>query len=98
MTIGVKAIGELLGEFDGSDNTFWKWEEQVRMLQTAYQLDELATKVLMSTKLKGRAQNWLHSRPEYLTISVEELLGHMKVMFDHRPTKLALRRESEARK
>lgn len=36
MTIGVKAISELLGEFDGNDNTFWKWEEQVRMLQTAY--------------------------------------------------------------
>lgn len=68
------------------------------MLQTAYHLDENATRVLMSTKLKGRALNWLHSRSEHLTMNIENLLGQMRVMFDHCPTKLALRREFEKRK
>lgn len=32
----VRAIRDLLGEFDGSKSTFWKWEQQIRLLRIAY--------------------------------------------------------------
>ena len=98
VNLSIRAIGDLLSEFDGNDNTFWKWEQQVGLLRTSYQLDENASRVLISSKLKGRAASWFHSKAEHLTLRVNDLLGEMKIMFDHRPSQMALRREFENRK
>ncbi|XP_076660686.1 uncharacterized protein LOC143364060 [Halictus rubicundus] len=95
--MSIRAIGDLLCDFDGSDGTFWKWEQQVRLLQTTYELDDKAAKVLISSKLKGRAANWLHSKSEHLVMDVDVILREMKMMFDHRPSKLTLRKEFESR-
>lgn len=46
-------------------------------------------------KLKQRALQWFHSKPEYLEIPVTELINQMKRMFDHRPAKMELRRRFE---
>lgn len=53
--------------------------------------------MLISARLKGRALSWFHSRAEYLTLNIKELLEKMEQMFDLRPGKLALRKEFESR-
>ena len=62
-----------------------------------YNLDDNATKVLISSRLKGRALNWFHSKVEHLAWSIPDLLRDMQQMFDFRPAKLTLRKEFEAR-
>ncbi|XP_076667929.1 uncharacterized protein LOC143368757 [Andrena cerasifolii] len=95
--LSIRVIGDLLREFDGNDNTFWKWEQQVDLLRTSYQLHENASRVLISSKLKGRAASWFHSKAEHLTLTIVDLLGEMKIMFDYRPTQVALRQEFQDR-
>lgn len=51
----IRVIRDLLSEFDGSEGMFWKWEQQIRLLKITYALDDGATRILMSSKLKGRA-------------------------------------------
>ncbi|XP_011861116.1 PREDICTED: uncharacterized protein LOC105558170 [Vollenhovia emeryi] len=94
---GVRGIKDLLPEFDGTDNAFWRWEQQLKLLRQSYNLDESSTRMLISSRLKGRALSWFYSRAEYLTLGTEDLLIKMGQMFDLQPGKLALRREFEAR-
>ncbi|CAK9796365.1 Retrotransposon-derived protein PEG10 [Anthophora quadrimaculata] len=84
-------------DFEGSDDTFWKWEQQVELLRTTYQLNENALRVLISSKLKGRAASWFHSKSQHLTLTIADLLSEMKNMFDHRPSRLSFRKEFENR-
>ncbi|XP_076392691.1 uncharacterized protein LOC143265294 [Megachile rotundata] len=95
--MSIRAIGDLLIDFDGCDGTFWKWEQQLRLLRETYELDDKATRILVSSKLKGRAASWFHSKPDHLVLNIDSLLKEMKSMFDHRPSKLFLRREFERR-
>lgn len=94
---GVRNIKEMLPEFDATDNTFWRWKQQLELLRQSYQLDDNSTRILMSSRLKGRALSWLHSKAEHVTLNVENLLKEMEKMFDLRPGKLVLRRKFEAR-
>lgn len=83
--VSVKAVGELLSEFDGSEGLFQNWEKQVRLLVLTYQLDATDTKMdLIGMKLKRKALTWFHFRPEYLELNVDEILVEMKKMFDIR--------------
>jgi len=93
---GIRSIKELLPEFDGTDNAFWRWRQQLQLLRHSYHLDENSTRILIGSRLKGRA-SWFHSRTEYLVLGMEELLKEMEQMFNLRPGKLALRREFESR-
>jgi len=94
-TIGSVRNIKDLPEFDATDNTFWRWKNQLQLLKNAYQLDDNA-KVLISSRLKGQALTWFYSKAEYLTLS-ENLLEEMQQMFDLRPGKLSLRKAFEAR-
>ncbi|KAK2578110.1 hypothetical protein KPH14_009888 [Odynerus spinipes] len=96
--MNIKAIGDFLSDFSGACDTLCVWEKQVRLLQTTYGLDDQLTKILMASKLKSNALNWLHSKPEHIEMSAEELLNDMKKVFDHRPSKLMLRKKFEDRK
>jgi len=96
MAGGVRSIRELLPEYDGTDNAFWRWRQQLRLLRSSYSLDESSTRILISSRLKGRALSWFYSKAEFLTMTIEELLQEMDHMFDLRPGKLALRREFES--
>nr|XP_012146049.1 PREDICTED: uncharacterized protein LOC105663193 [Megachile rotundata] len=55
------------------------------------------TKLLMESRLKGNAFKWLHSRPEHIAMSVEELLSNLCEMFCHPENALEMRRRFEAR-
>ncbi|KMQ84408.1 hypothetical protein RF55_17802 [Lasius niger] len=93
----VRAIRDLLSEFDGGEGTFWKWEQQIRLLRISYALDDAAARILISSKLKGRAFEWFHSKSDHLTFSVEDLLKAMREMFDLRQSRLSLRKKFEER-
>lgn len=97
MSRGVKELKKLLPEFDGTNDTLWKWRDQLLLLRQTYQLSESSTRILISSRLKGRALVWFNSRPEYLTLSVEELLKEMEEIFDLRPRKLMMRKQFESR-
>lgn len=94
---GVRSIRELLPEFDASENTFWRWRSQLELLRDTYRLDENATRILIGSRLKGRALTWFYSKTEHLTLRIEDFLREMGQMFDLRPAKLTLRRKFEAR-
>ncbi|XP_011879402.1 PREDICTED: uncharacterized protein LOC105568378, partial [Vollenhovia emeryi] len=93
----IRSLRDLLSEFDGTGNEFWKWKQQVELLRDTYGLDDNAMRMLISSKLKGKALSWFHSKPEHITSSTVDLLKKMKQMFDHRPSKMALRRDFERR-
>lgn len=48
-------------------------------------------------RLKGKVLEWLHSKPELVEITVEALLCEIKTMFDHRPSRIVLRKKFEER-
>lgn len=73
-SMSIRAIGDLLSEFHG-DDTFWKWEKQVQLLRTTYNLDDNATRVLISSRLKDKALGWFHSKPDHLQLSVDNLIN-----------------------
>lgn len=93
----IKGLKDLLSEFDGTGNEFQKWKQQVELLRGTHNLDDNATRVLISSRLKGKALNWFHSKPDHIVLSATSILEEMKRMFDHRPSKLALRKEFEQR-
>ena len=68
-----------------------------KLLRNTYELDDNSTRILMGSRLKGKALNWFYSKPEYLTLSIGDLLEEMKRMYDLRPRKLSLRKKFETR-
>lgn len=82
--VSVKAVSELLNDFDGSEGSLKNWEKQLQLLITTYKLDENNAKLLLGMRLKGRALDWFHSRPGHIELSVEEILTEMRKLFDHR--------------
>lgn len=95
--VNVTAVADLLDDFNGGAEELETWQGQVRFLRIAYNLDDHITKILIGTKLKGRALEWFHSKPEYITLSSEELLSELQRMFYLRPNKIVLRRRFEER-
>jgi len=73
-SVNIKAIGELLNDFNGIDQSFVKWEKQVRLLRSTYELDDKATKILIVSHLKGKVQAWFYSKPEILESNSDEIL------------------------
>jgi len=67
------------------------------LLMLTYQLDTYNTRILLGMRLKGRALEWFHSRPEHLELSVEEILAKKKKIFDYRQSKLKRRKQFEER-
>lgn len=93
----ITALGELLSEFTGAEDTFWNWHKQLELVRTTYHLDDNNIRILISMKLKQRALQWFRSKPEHLEMPVTVLISQMKRMFDHRPAKMELRRRFEKR-
>ncbi|KAK1117490.1 hypothetical protein K0M31_016523 [Melipona bicolor] len=63
-------LAEFTGEFDGYD----RWEKQLKLLKEKCQLDEEETKRLAILKLKGKALEWFHLKPEYVAMLIDMLL------------------------
>lgn len=93
----IKNVGELLSEYNGSGTDFMLWKYQLLLLKNTYKLDENATRILIGSKVKGKVFNWYHSKIEHFTLSTNDLLTAMALMFDQRPGRLERRRQFEAR-
>lgn len=89
----LKDIKDMLGDFDGNARNFSFWEQQIRYLKYTCGLDDLDTKAIICSKLKGKAREWYHSRPDCVEMNAEDVLRELRKMFDLRPSKLQLRRE-----
>lgn len=89
---------ELLSEYTGSGEEFGRWRAQINLLRTTYELDSHAAKILVGSKLEGKAFDWYHFRAEYLSMDLEDLLKEMVVMFDQPLGKLEARRQFERRR
>lgn len=96
--VSIKAVGDLVSHFDGSNDAYYIWKQQIQLLRSTYELDDNTTKILIGTKVKDKALRWLHSRPEHIRMDADSLLTEMGRMFDHRPNKLLLRKKFEERK
>jgi len=56
--------------------------EAVRINSSIYQLDDGTAHIIIGMRMKQKALQWFHSKPEHLEITVEELLEKMKVIFE----------------
>lgn len=95
--VNIKAVSELLSEFNGSEGVFRNWEKQAKLLIATYQLDDKSAKIMLGMRLKDKALEWFPSCPVHIELSVEELLSKMRKMYDHKESKLKLRKQFEER-
>ncbi|XP_054001610.1 uncharacterized protein LOC128888608 [Hylaeus anthracinus] len=94
----IKAIGELLADFSGAEQCFHSWRKQLALLISTYDLDDNLSRILIGSKLKGKALSWFQSRTEHLEVSTDELLVRMESMLHHRESRLEARRKFESRR
>ncbi|XP_024872293.1 uncharacterized protein LOC112454896, partial [Temnothorax curvispinosus] len=97
-TMSIKNISELLSEYHGSSDDFERWKAQVYLLKNTYELDENSAKILVRSRLKGKAQKWYYSLADNSILLVDELLEKMDAMFNQPLGRLERRRQFEARK
>lgn len=97
MRMNITTIADLLSEFDGVSNNFNTWEKQLRFLRATYRLEDDHVKVLIGMRLKKKALEWFHSRPEYLSLPLEQIIDKLRAMFQHRESRIVLRRKFESR-
>ncbi|XP_015514359.2 uncharacterized protein LOC107220321 [Neodiprion lecontei] len=95
--VSLSMLADLLSFFDGNNEAYERWERQVLFLKEAYRLDEDSTKILIGMRLKERALEWFHSKPEHIQMATGELLRELRGMFFQRPNKIAVRRRFEER-
>lgn len=93
--VNLSELKELINIFDGSDGEYANWEKQIKFVKSTYTLTDEKTKILISARMKGKALEWFHSKPENLELSLDNILRNMKGMFDHKPR--ILRKQFEER-
>lgn len=70
----------------------------MNLLYEMYELDGNAAKILVGSKLQGKALDWYRSRTEYLSMSLDELFQEMEPMFNQPLGQLEARCQFEDRK
>jgi len=95
--INITAIADLLGYFDGNTGDYEIWEKQLKLLKATYHLSDEYIKILVGMRLKGRALSWLHSKPQHIELPLDTLLNEMREMYDHRPSRMRLKKQFEER-
>lgn len=95
--VGITVIADLLAPYEGKSEKYDTWERQLRLLKATYRLDEEMSKVIVGMHLKGRAQEWLHSKPDLIGRDLDTLLEELKAMFQSTQSKIICRRNFESR-
>jgi len=93
----ISAIADLLSYFDGSTGDYENWELQLRMLKRTYRLFDDYVKILIGMRLKNKASEWFKSKAEHIELPVDELLRELREMYNHRPSRVKLRKRFEER-
>jgi hypothetical protein len=65
------------------------------VLKRPYWLGDEYARILIGLRLRKKVLEWLHSKTEYIELSVEDLLGG--IMLDHRPNRIMLYKKFEER-
>jgi len=93
----VKGIGDLLDEFDGMNRHFEDWEKQVRLVKRLFTVNDAIMKIIISSKLKEKADRWFCSRSEHTEMTLDALFSAMKEGFDQRPSRVDRLKKFESR-
>ncbi|KAH8327738.1 hypothetical protein KR074_005101, partial [Drosophila pseudoananassae] len=72
--------------------------KQMNNIAAIYGVTGKYIKMLMITKIKGKANVWLHANPERIMLPLEELTAELISMFSDKVSKLEARRQFENRK
>ncbi|XP_070529916.1 uncharacterized protein [Cardiocondyla obscurior] len=96
-TLSIRNVCELLSEFNGNVDNFERWKAQVLLLINMYELDENAARILVGSRLRGKAAEWYASLVEHLSMNVDDLLERMSSMFGQRLSRLERKRLFENR-
>ena len=91
----ISDVHEMIDHFDGY--SFHVWSEQIKTVKRVYNITDDKMKVIVSSKLKGKAKEWFHSKPCFIEKSFDELICALSEMFDNKIDKLAIRRQLERR-
>jgi len=93
--VNIRAISDLLSEFDGVEWNLPKLgTRELRLLRATYHLLDNDVKIVIIRRFKGRALKW---KPEHLEIEVDELLKQMRLTFDYRPNRVTAKKLFENR-
>ncbi|XP_017476442.1 PREDICTED: uncharacterized protein LOC108366529 [Rhagoletis zephyria] len=95
--ISKEMLLNILPEFDGKTSVD-VWMTQLENVCNAYALNENDKRTLLLSKLKGKALQWVHSKPNFAIDGVDMLLSEMQDVFQSKDSKLVLRKKFEARK
>ncbi|KAG7196466.1 hypothetical protein KM043_016075 [Ampulex compressa] len=79
--LSVNNIFNLLHNFDDRHETFKTSENQVRLLKNTCNLSDEETIVMLTEKVKGKAQRWFHSNADNLHLSTQDLLESVGKMY-----------------
>jgi len=96
-TLNIKNVSDLLSEYNGSGDDFERWKAQVNLLRDTYDLDENAAKILVGSKLRGKAADWYFSLVEHLSMRVDRLMEKIGTMFNQPLSRLERKRQFENR-
>lgn len=95
--MSITAIADLLNYYDG-DAPYEHWERQFLLLKRIHRLTDCEAMVLLGSRLRGKAAEWFHSRPEYVTMTIDDLSREMRTMFHHLPNRASRKRDFEQRR
>ncbi|KAI4481937.1 hypothetical protein M0804_008956 [Polistes exclamans] len=95
--VDIRLVADLLNVFKGEMGEYENWERQLRMLRATYSLNDNQVRMLISMRLKEKALEWFHSKSDYVTIPIEELLADLRSTFCHRKNRIVLRKIFEER-
>lgn len=93
----VTAVADLLGFFYGKAENYDIWEKRIQLLKATYKLEDDSVKLVIGMRLKVKALEWLHSKPEYIEMPFDTFLAELRGMFQHRQSKLVSRKAFEER-
>ncbi|XP_039154249.1 uncharacterized protein LOC120285676 [Drosophila simulans] len=97
MDLLLRMATDAVNEFSG-DTCARKWILQVKNIASVYGIYEPYIKMLIVSKIKGKACMWLHADPERVLLPTEQLAAELISMFGERKSKLEARRKLEERK
>lgn len=95
--VNINTVAELLEDFTGDGEAYDNWEKRVELLCRTYDLDDEVVKILIGSRLKGRASSWFHSKAEHIEMLLNELFVNLRAMFAHRSNRVAKRKLFENR-
>lgn len=64
--------------WSGELTSFSKWKKSLQLIRNLHQLDDVATRLLIHSKLSHSAAIWFASEPENVILSIDELLNAME--------------------